>query len=162
MDFGENGFDFLPDGLHEDPMDCLKPERLRESIRELKGEIRWNPDDAELYFQLGVFYGCLKDVANAATAYRKALELDPAMHQAHYLLGEHYFEKKRYWDAAMEFGLYVLGEPDDPDGTLFLKFGIACLRLGRTEDARRHLAKARLDKNSGRAGVADKLLSWLP
>ena len=93
MDFGENGFDFLPDGLNEDPIDCLKPERLRESIRELEGEIRWNSVDAELYFQLGVFYGCLKDVANAVTAYRKALELDPAIHQAHYLLGEHYFEK---------------------------------------------------------------------
>ena len=61
----------------------------------------------------------------------------------------------------MEFGLYVSGEPDDPDGTLYLKFGIACLRLGCIEDARRHLKKARIDKDSGRAGVADKLLSWL-
>lgn len=141
--------------------EILKPENLREKIRELEGDARWNQTDPELYFELGVFYGCLKDVASAVTAYRKALELDPAMHQAHYLLGEHYFGKKRYWDAAMEFGLYVSGEPDDPDGTLYLKFGIACLRLGRIEDARRHLAKARLDKDSGRAGVADKLLSWL-
>jgi tetratricopeptide (TPR) repeat protein len=154
-------FDFLQNGSNEDPMDCLKPERLLESIRELEGKIRWNPVDAELYFQLGVFYGCLKDIANAVTAYRKALELDPAMHQSHYLLGEHYFEKKRYWDAAMEFGCYVSAEPDDPDGTLYLKFGIACLRLGRTEDAKRHLEKARLDKDSGRAGIAAKLLSGL-
>lgn len=161
MDFGGNGFDFLPDGLNGEPMDCLKPERLRESIRELEGEIRWNPDDAELHFQLGVFYGCLKENERAVLAYLQALELDPAMHQARYHLGEYYFGKKRYWDAALEFGLYVSNEPDDPDGTLYLKLGIACLRLGRTEDARRHLAKARLDKDSGRAGVADKLLSWL-
>ncbi len=58
--------------------------------------------------------------------------------------------KKRYWDAAMEFGHYVSGEPDDPDGTLYLKFGIACLRLGRIEDARRHLRKARMDRRRPR------------
>lgn len=145
----------------EDPMDCLKPERLLESILELEGEIRWNPADAELYFQLGVFYGCFNDGENAVKAYQKALELDSGMHQAHYLLGEHFFRKKRYWDAAMEFGRYVSGEPDDRDGTLYLKFGIACLRLGYTVDARRHLEKARLDKNEGRAGLASKLLSRL-
>lgn len=139
--------------------EILKPESLLESIRKLEGEARWNPVDAELYFQLGVFYGCLKNNEKAINAYLKTLELDPGMHQVHYLLGEHYFEKKRYWDAAMEFGLYVSREPDDPDGTLFLKFGIACLRLGRTEDAKRHLKKARLDKDSGRACVADRLLS---
>ncbi|HOG24447.1 MAG TPA: tetratricopeptide repeat protein [Candidatus Omnitrophota bacterium] len=149
MDFDEN----------DDPMDCLKPERLLEEIRGLEGEIRWKPDDSELYFQLGVYSCCLKDNEKAAYSYLKALELDPEMHQAHYLLGEHYFSKKRYWDAAMEFGNYVSAEPDDPDGTLYLKFGIACLRLGRTEDAKRHLEKARLDKDSGRAGRAAKLLS---
>ena len=144
---------------NEDPMDCLKPERLLESIRELEGEIRWNPVDAELYFQLGVFYGCLKDGENAVKAYHKALELDSEMHQAHYLLGEHFFGKKRYWDAAMEFGYYVCGEPDDPDGTLYLKFGVACLRLGWIEDARRHLERARLDESGGRRAVANRLLS---
>jgi tetratricopeptide (TPR) repeat protein len=154
-----DGFDFLLNGSNEDPMDCLKPERLLESIRELEGEIRWNPEDAELHFQLGVYYGCLKNREKAVHAYLNALDLDPGMHQARYLLGEHYFEKKRYWDAAMEFGCYVSAEPDDPDGTLYLKFGIACLRLGRTEDAKRHLEKARLDKDSGRACVADRLLS---
>ena len=159
MDFDGSEFNFLPDGSNEDPMDCLKPERLLESIQELEGEIRCNPVNAELYLQLGVFYGCLKDDENAVKAYHKALELDSGMHQAHYLLGEHYFGKKRYWDAAMEFGHYVSAEPDDPDGTLYLKFGIACLRLGRTEDAKRHLEKARLDKDSGRACVADRLLS---
>ena len=159
MDFDENEFDFVPDNLNEDPKDYLKPENLRESIRELEGEIRWNPLDAELYFQLGVFYDCLKDNENAVKAYGKALELDPEMHQPHYSLGEIFFGKKRYWDAAMEFGHYVSGEPDDPDGTLYLKFGIACLRLGWTADARRHLEKARLDENGGRARVANKLLS---
>ena len=139
--------------------EILRPENLLERIRELEGEARWNQRDPDLYFQLGVFYGCLKDDENAVKVYRKALELDPEMHQAHYLLGEHYFGKKRYWDAAMEFGHYVSAEPDDPDGTLYLKFGIACLRLGRTEDAKRHLEKARLDKDSGRACVADRLLS---
>jgi len=148
----------------EEPADwreALKPESLLESIRELKGEVRWNPADAELYFQLGVFYDCLKDGENAIKAYKKAHELDPGMHQAHYLLGEHFYGKKRYWDAAMEFGCYASVEPDDLDGTLYLKFGIACLRLGRTDDARRHLEKARLDINGGRAGVANKLLLHL-
>jgi Flp pilus assembly protein TadD len=161
MDSEGSEFDFLPDGSNEDPMDCLKPERLRERIRELEGDVRWNKNDPELYFELGIFYSCAKDDEKAVRAYIKALELNPEMHQVRYHLGEYYFGKKRYWEAAMEFGLYVSGEPDDPDGTLYLKFGIACLRLGRTEDARRHLAKARLDKDSGRAGVADKLLSWL-
>lgn len=146
---------------NEDPMDCLKPECLWEKIRELEGDVRWNQTDPELYFELGIFYGCAKDDEKAVQAYLKALELDPGMHQAHYLLGEHFFGKKRYWDAAMEFGRYVSGEPDDPDGTLYLKFGIACLRLGRLEDAKRHLEKAQLDKDSGRAGIAAKLLSWL-
>ncbi len=144
---------------NEDPIDCLKPERLRESIRELEGEIRWNPVDAELHFQLGVFYDCLKDSGNAVKAYGKALELDPEMHQPHYSLGEIFFGKKRYWDAAMEFGHYASGEPEDLDGTLYLKFGIACLRLGRIEDARRHLKKARMDEDAGRAKIANKLLS---
>lgn len=161
MDFEGSEFDFLPDGSNEDPMDCLKPECLLESIRELECEILWNPENAELYFQMGVFYSCLKDGEKAVNAYLKSLELNPGMHQVRYHLGEYYFGKKRYWEAAMAFGLYVSGEPDDPDGTLFLKFGIACLRLGRIEDARRHLTKARFDKDSGRAGVADKLLSWL-
>ena len=137
----------------------LRPESLLEHIRELEGEIRWNPLDAELHFELGTFYDCAKDSENAVNSYWKVLELDPQMHQAHYALGEHYFGKKRYWDAAMEFGHYVSAEPDDPDGTLYLKFGISCLRIGQVGDARRQLRKARLDKDSGRAGVADKLLS---
>jgi tetratricopeptide (TPR) repeat protein len=161
MDFEESEFDFLPDDPREDPKDCLKPERLREKIRELEGEVRWNPVDAELHFELGVFYSCLRDAEKAVSAFRKALELDPEMHQTHYHLGEYYFRKKKYWDAAMEFGFYVLRQPDDPDGTIHLKFGIACLRLGRVEDARRHLKKARLDQDFGRAGTADKLLSWI-
>ena len=142
-----------------DWQETLKPESLKESVRETLEEIGWDPLDAGLYFELGVFYSCLKDDANAVMAYRKALELDPAMHQAHYLLGEYYFERKRYWDSAMEFGHYISAEPDDPDGTLYLKLGIACLRLRRIEDAKRHLEKARLDKDSGRACVADRLLS---
>lgn len=148
----------------EEPADwreVLKPESLWEHIHELEGEIRWNQSDPSLYFELGIFYGCLKDGEQEVKSYRKALELDPGMHQVRYHLGEYYFGKKRYWDAAMEFGMYVSGEPDDPDGTLYLKFGIACLRLGRIEDAKRHLRKARLDKDSGRAGVANKLLSWI-
>lgn len=142
-----------------DPMDCLKPERLQESIRELEDEARWNQTDPELYFELGIFYSCAKDNEKAVKAYLKALELDPGMHQVRYHLGEYYFGKKRYWDAALEFGQYVSGEPDDPDGTLYLKFGIACLRLGRIADARRYLQKACLDEDSGRARVANKLLS---
>lgn len=161
MDFGGNGFDFLSDCSNGNPMDCLKPEHLRESIRELEAEIRWKPEDAELHFELGVYYGCLKDREKAAYAYLRALELDPGMHQARYLLGEHYFERKRYWDAAMEFGHYISAEPDDPDGMLYLKFGIACLRLGRKEDAKRHLEKAQLDNDFGRAVLVAKLLSRL-
>jgi len=148
----------------EEPMDwrdVLKPESIWTHIRELESDIRWNQTKAELYLELGIFYGCLKDGEQEAKAYRKALELDPSMHQAHYLLGEHYFAKKNYWNAAMEFGHYVSGEPEDPDGTLYLKFGIACLRLGRVKDAKRHLKKSRLDKDSGRTDVADKLLFWI-
>jgi tetratricopeptide (TPR) repeat protein len=158
MDFEGSEFDFLPDSSNEDPMDCLKPERLRERIRELEGDVRWNQTDPELYFELGIFYGCAKDDEKAVQSYLKALELNPGMHQVRYHLGEYYFGKKRYWDAAMEFGHYVSGEPDDPDGTLYLKFGIACLRLGRIEDARRHLEKARLDEDADRAKIANKLL----
>jgi tetratricopeptide (TPR) repeat protein len=146
----------------EDPGDwteALKPESLWTEIREIEEKIRWNQSNADLYLELGIFYGCLKDGDQEVKAYRKALELDPGMQQAHYLLGEHYFAKKKYWDAAMEFGHYVLGEPEDSDGTLYLKFAIACLRLGWVDDAKRHLDKSRLDKGSGRAGVAEKLLS---
>ena len=156
-----DGFDFLPDNLKENPMDYLKPENLRESIRELEAEIRWDPLNAKYHFDLGVFLDCAKESEGAVRAYVKALELNPGMKQAHYLLGEHFFWKKRYWDAAMEFGQYVSVEPDDPDGTLYLKFGIACLRLGCTADARRQLEKARIDKNGGRARLANKLLSRL-
>ena len=158
MDFERDVFDPEEPG---DWREALKPECLLERIRELETEILWNPADAELYFQLGVFYGCLKDGENAFKTYHTALELDPGMHQVHYLLGEHFFGKKRYWDAAMEFGHYVCREPADPDGMLYLKFGISCLRLGRIEDARRHLEKARLDQWEGRAKLANRLLSWI-
>ena len=42
-------------------MDYLKAENLWESIRELEGEIRWNPLNAGHYFELGVFNGYVKD-----------------------------------------------------------------------------------------------------
>ena len=66
----------------------------------LKYLIKYFPDDAELYYNLGIVQEKLKNFAQARIAYEKAIELSP-QEDFYYNLGEVLVELKE-WDDAMD------------------------------------------------------------
>jgi len=51
---------------------------LDNALRNYQESIRFNPDNAEVYFHLGEVYEAREDFAEAVDAYRKAMEIEPS------------------------------------------------------------------------------------
>ena len=64
-----------------------------QAVNILKIVIALEPNNARLYYNMGIAYEKLKDAPNAETAYKKAVELDPKNPDAQYSLGAWYFNQ---------------------------------------------------------------------
>jgi tetratricopeptide (TPR) repeat protein len=110
-----------------------QPERLPAPALEATGQPTRTPTrTAEQWFNLG----CELDAASpeeARHAYHQALELDPAMADAHVNLGRLYHEAKQPAQAEAHYRAAAQGAPDDP----VAHFDLAVLleELERTDEA---------------------------
>ena len=81
---------------------------------------------------------------DAANAYKRALELDRDLMEAHFNLGSLWLEQNRPDLARTEFTSYTLRRNNDPAG--WLKLGMAQLKLGETDPSERSFSAVLLLK----------------
>lgn len=84
-----------------EPDPVKRNEHYKISIAEYYNGIAIYPDDAEVWYNLGVTYYNMGDTANARKVYTRALELRPTYNMALNNTGVIYFNQKKY-DKAME------------------------------------------------------------
>ncbi|MDW8393375.1 MAG: tetratricopeptide repeat protein [Chitinophagales bacterium] len=63
------------------------------AISRLQEAIKKDPDFVPLYVQMGIMYERLKDTAQAANSFKKALEKDPVNFDANYRIGAMYYNR---------------------------------------------------------------------
>ena len=93
----------------------------KEAEGNLKYLIKYFPEDAELYYNLGIVHEKLKDFAAARRCYEKAVTISP-QEDFYYNLGEVLVELKE-WDEAIKTFKKVL-ETDAKDGNCYFNLGI--------------------------------------
>src|ERR1700688_4087384 len=96
---------------------------------------------AEEWFEMGLANdSTTESLAQAALAYRKAVDAAPEWVEAHINLGTTLYQLGRMEEARVEFALAVEFEPENA----LAEFNLGCVleQLGQTKDAIRHLARA--------------------
>ena len=73
-------------------MSLFKEGKYKESIDAFHSVLETEPDNAEVYNNLGVAYSCAADFEHAETYFVKALELDPQLAQAYINLSDLYYK----------------------------------------------------------------------
>jgi tetratricopeptide (TPR) repeat protein len=140
-----------------------RPERVKESVRELKEILALDPRSAEGHLLLGIAYrtlGSADMMAEATAELRQALALNPAFVHAHYYLARIYLDLGRAQRAHDELEaalqqvphqpqfLALLGETERQLGNAQRALDIAQQALtadGNLTEARYYLARAMLD-----------------
>ncbi len=99
------------------------------------------PRSAEEWFELGMECDTnAESVAQAAEAYRKAVEASPDWVEAHINLGTALYQLDRLEEARDEFATAIKFEPGNP----LAEFNLGCVldRLGQADEAIQHLLRA--------------------
>lgn len=118
-----------PPGAHE----LLKGKKLLDNgdyagaADEFRAATEIMTTNAQAWNYLGVAEQHAGQFEEAASAYKRALELDRDLTQAHYNLGCLWLEQNKPDDAISEFTAYTLRRVNEPDG--WLKLGLAQLRV---------------------------------
>jgi tetratricopeptide (TPR) repeat protein len=106
----------------------------------LKAAVEMNPDYAQGYNHLGIYYTRMKKYAEAIDNFKKALKKDFALTEAHYNLAFLYMERKEYTTALPYFKEVVLANPDDYE-TYYL-MGICCIHSNMEKEAEIFLSES--------------------
>ena len=117
------------------PSEAIEP--LQAAIQALQTNA---PAAAQAWNYLGLAYHRAGQPAEAARAYKAALDRDFNLITARYNLGALFFEQGNYTAAINELTTYTAHQPKDPAGWLLL--GRAQLRAGLLDAADRHLLQA--------------------
>ncbi len=99
----------------------------------LKAAVEMNPDYAQGYNHLGIFYTRNKKYAEAIDNFKKALQIDFSLTEVHYNLAYLYMEREEYSTALPYLKEVVLANPEDYE-TYYL-MGICCIRSNMEKEA---------------------------
>ncbi|MDH5527023.1 MAG: tetratricopeptide repeat protein [Nitrospirota bacterium] len=109
--------------------------RYEVAIPLLETESREEPDNARVWFLLGVAYSEQERSGDARAAFEKTLALDPTHGLAHYNLAILLFRAAQWEQAASEFLSTARARPQLASAA-YLNAGLARLKQGREADAR--------------------------
>ena len=73
-------------------MELFKERKYKECIDAFSSVLETEPDNADVYNNMGVAYSCVADFEHAKNCYIKALELDPQLAQAYINLSDLYYK----------------------------------------------------------------------
>lgn len=76
----------------EKAMSLFKEGKYKEALDSFSTVLETEPDNADVYNNMGVAYACTGDAEHAETCYTKAIELDPQMAQAYINLSDLYYK----------------------------------------------------------------------
>lgn len=99
----------------------------------LKTAVELNPNYAQGYNHLGIFYTRKKKYTEAMNNFKKALQGDFSLTEAHYNLAVLHMERKEYNMALSHFKEVVLANPDDHE--VYYLMGICCVHNNMENEA---------------------------
>ena len=73
-------------------MALFKERKYKEAIDAFSSVLETEPDNADVYNNMGVAYSCVGDYEQAVNYYTKAIELDPELAQAYINLSDLYYK----------------------------------------------------------------------
>ena len=114
----------------------------------------------KVHLNLGLLFASQGRDDDAVAEMRKAVELDPKFYQGHYELAS-LLDRTGRLDEAVR--LYEVAAPGyRTDGSYHYRLGLACFRLKRTDEARKHLERVlEVAPGSENAAKADDLLKLM-
>lgn len=131
----------------------LAAHRLDDALQSCRETLLQHPDHALAHQQLAEILSRRGERSAAVAALEKAVELNPRLLSARYLLGVEYAMDNRLNEARQHFAEVVRARPDHALAQFNL--GIALAKLQQWDDARLHLAEAlRLDPSNADARQA--------
>lgn len=104
-----------------------------EAYPHLKKAVEINPDYAQGYNHLGIFYARKKKYIEAINNFKKALQVDFSLTEAHYNLAVMHMERKEYNMALSHFKEVVLANPDDHE--TYHLMGLCCIHNNMEDEA---------------------------
>jgi tetratricopeptide (TPR) repeat protein len=116
----------------EDPLVGGQPAELERGLRQRQDAVNANPNDADAQTRLGDVLQDLGRLADAATAYERALAIQPNHHAAREHLALLRLREGRLQEAAEGFNQTLAAAPEAPEGVL----GIGLVRLAEGDGAR--------------------------
>ncbi|MFN3531103.1 MAG: tetratricopeptide repeat protein [Candidatus Brocadia sp.] len=118
----------------------IEKDNWDEAYPYLKASVEMNPDYAQGYNHLGIFYARKKKYTEAINNFKKALQVDFSLIEAHYNLAVLYMERKEYNMALSHFKEVVLANPDDHE-TYYL-MGLCCIHNNMENEAESFLSES--------------------
>ena len=135
------GVQALTNGRYQEAIKHLEQSlKLHQTLRPISGD-----DHEEVcYFNLGQARKADGDYEQAISEFQKALSLNPRMESAYLALAECCYELETY--EAMEIGVDTLKScthyfPQNEE--VYMNLGIACLKIGRKDEARNAFSNAK-------------------
>lgn len=119
--------------------------RYLRAVEAYKMAIKFHPDFADAYYNMGVAFGSLEDqgldsLQSAVGAFKHAIRLDPEFTHAQIALGASYIRQEAYAEAVELLEGAILQAPDEPN--LFYYLGTAYRMIQNHTDAIRVLERA--------------------
>ncbi len=111
------------------------------AVSELKTATTLLATNANAWNYYGVALQHAGQAESAASAYKRSLELDRDLAEAHFNLGSLWLEQSKPEQARTEFTTYTLQRGKDADG--WMKLGIAQLKTGDAEQSKRSFSAVR-------------------
>lgn len=121
--------------------DCLINARYEQAIPEFKEALRNKPDDADLYYYIGLCHYSLEQYPEALSYFNKAQERKQD-EELYYYLGASHYSLERYPEAISYLKKAIALNPGDAEA--YSLIGTANLLLGLNQEAINNLNKARL------------------
>ncbi len=112
---------------------------LRDELARLEADVKENPEDPEVWLQLGILQYKNAKITDAIEAWQKAAELDPENAETRNLLGKVLLEMERLDEAVLQLQKAI--ELDPMNATVYYNLAVAEERLGNTAMAIEHYKK---------------------
>jgi len=122
-----------PQGLFYGGLVLVWMEEYEKSLILFEKALKMEPNNPDIYFQIGYCNLKLGKYEEAIKFYKKTLDLMPHYPEAYFNLGLAYTNIGEYYEAVKDFNMYILFESNDPEAYLYL--GIAYSSLGQPGQA---------------------------
>jgi tetratricopeptide (TPR) repeat protein len=132
--------------------DFMRSARARQSFKQNLEAATLNPADASAHYNLGLLYQTRGDFDSAATAFRKAVEIDDQETDAHYQLGRIARQQGRLDEAIAHFEKVLQQNPNHGHYEVWRETGLVYHAAGQYQDALAMLEKFLGDRPSDAQG----------